>query len=443
MRTLLVLGAGRSSGALIGYLLERSMACDWKVIVGDKNLPAAKSATENHERGEAMMFDPQDRDTALPVIAAADAVISLLPPSLHIVVAKLCLQAETHLLTASYVTNELKGLHEDVKKAGLLFLNECGLDPGIDHMSAMEMIDAIRDEGGRIATFESFTGGLIAPDTDPENPWRYKFTWNPRNVVTAGQQGGAEYLMNGVRQSVSYENLFGTTTSFDVGQLGELEGYPNRDSLKYRSMYGLDDVKTMIRGTLRYKGFCTAWNVLVRLGCCTDDHRQLIDVHTMTHLGFIETFLKKGDLPVEERLAKQTGIAADGHEMRCLRWSGFFEREPVGLASGTPAQVLEHILMKKWQLRAGERDMVVMLHRIGYLLDGKGHTRQSCMTMKGSDEYTAMAVTVGLPLGMAAELLLEEKTRQHGVVIPVEKEFYDPILHGLASRGVVFTTQAV
>lgn len=442
MRTLLVLGAGRSSGALVGYLLDQSIVCDWKVIVGDKVLAAASRAVGNHERGAAVSCDPDDYDSSLRVIAGADLVISLLPPSLHFKVAKLCLQAGRHLLTASYVTDEMKKLHEDARKAGLLFLNECGLDPGIDHMSAMEMLDQIRADGGRILTFESFTGGLIAPATDPDNPWRYKFTWNPRNVVTAGQQGNAEYLMNGIRQSVSYKKLFSATTSFYLEYPGELEGYPNRDSLKYMSLYGLNEVKTMIRGTLRYKGFCSAWNVLVQLGCCRDDRQEMNNIHAMTHLDFIETFLIKGDSPAEERLAKQTCIPIGGHEMKCLRWSGFFTSEPVGLDSGTPAQVLEHILMKKWRLREDERDMVVMLHRVGYTLDGKEHTRQSYMTMTGSDEHTAMATTVGLPLGMAAKLLMEGKIRQRGVAIPLGEEFYMPILHDLASRGVVFTSQA-
>lgn len=442
MKTLLVLGAGRSSGALIGFLLDQAFASDWTVIVGDKVPDAASRAVGNHARGAAVSCDPDDRDASLRLIAQADLVISLLPPSLHFKVAKLCLQAGKHLLTASYLNDEMKGLHKDAKKAGLLFLNECGLDPGIDHMSAMEMLDGIRAEGGHIVSFESFTGGLIAPDTDPDNPWRYKFTWNPRNVVTAGQQGDAEYLMNGIRQRVPYEKLFSTITDFHLDYPGALEGYPNRDSMKYVSLYGLDDVKTMIRGTLRYKGFCSAWNVLVQLGCCSD-HRDMNNVEAMTHLDFIETFLTKGELPAEERLAKQIGVPIDGHEMASLRWSGFFTTESVGLDSGTPAQVLEHILMKKWRLREGEHDMVVMLHRVGYVLDGKQHSRQVCMTLTGSDEHTAMATTVGLPLGMAAKLLMEGRIRQRGVVIPVTKEFYDPILHGLASKGVVFTTQRV
>lgn len=440
MRTLLVLGAGRSSGGLIGYLLEKSSVCDWKVIVGDKAPGAAAAAIANHQNGEAVLFDPDDAERSLSLIAQADVVISLLPASFHFAAAKLCLTARKHLLTPSYVTNEMKSLHAAAKKDGLLFLNECGLDPGIDHMSAMHMLDEIRSKGGHVLSFESFTGGLIAPVEDPDNPWRYKFTWSPHNVVTAGQDGEAEYLLNGVRQHVGYQKLFCTTTSFDIPHLGELEGYPNRDSLKYMSVYGLDDVETMIRGTLRFKGFCSAWNVLVQLGCCNDTE-ELRGIASLTHRDFMEMFLGRGELPVEERLARYTGIAVNGHEMECLRRSGFFSTELVGLESGTPAQVLEHILMKKWQLKKGERDMVVMLHRVGYALGAGRHIRQDCMTMMGSESQTAMAITVGLPLGIAARLLLDGKIQARGVVIPLGKEFYEPILRELATRGVAFTSQ--
>lgn len=440
MRTVLVLGAGRSSGALIDYLLEQSLVCDWNVIVGDKDVAAARARVKNHTRGRTLHFDPADHDESLRVIADADVVVSLLPPSLHYEAAKLCLRAGRHFLNASYVTEDMRKLDDDVKKAGLLFLNECGLDPGIDHMSAMEMIDRIRTEGGRVVRFESYTGGLIAPETDPENPWRYKFTWNPRNVVTAGQQGDAVYLDNGVRHSVPYQDLFSTTASCIVEHLGEMEGYPNRDSLQYVPLYHLDDVKTMIRGTLRFKGFCAAWNVLVHLGCCYDTV-EMKDVASMTHLDFLETFVDKGDAPIEERLARQAGISVDGFEMKCLKWSGFFNREPIGITSGTPAQVLEHILMKEWKLKENERDLVVMFHRIGFVLGDKELIHQTCMSMKGSDEYTAMSTTVGLPLGIATKLLLTGAITQRGVVIPVAREFYMPILHELAARGIVFLTQ--
>src|SRR5690606_31652372 len=211
-------------------------------------------------------------------------VISLLPAHFHPLVAKYCLRLKKHLLTASYISDEMKGLHEEALKHKLLFLNECGLDPGIDHMSAMQIVNRIKSEGGTITSFESFTGGLIAPETDPENPWRYKFTWNPRNVVTAGQ-GTAKYLEMGEYKYIPYQQIFKRTTKIEVAHYGVYEGYANRDSLKYRDIYGLESVQTMLRGTLRNEGFCEAWNILVQLGCC-DDTYHMDKITEMTHRSF-------------------------------------------------------------------------------------------------------------------------------------------------------------
>src|SRR5690606_14393314 len=315
-----------------------------------------------------------------------------------------------------------------------------GLDPGIDHMSAMEMIDRVHDEGGLIVSFESFTGGLISPDTDPGNPWRYKFTWNPRNVVTAGQHGDAEYMRDGEIVRVPYKKLFTSTTLFDVPGIGVLEGYPNRDSLRYVEVYGIPEAKTIIRGTLRYKGFCSAWNVLVQLGCC-DDTSNLDSTGISTHADFIRSFLPPSNEPVEQTLLKLLGEACSEDDMERLRWSGFFDEEAIGLTSGTPAQILEHILMKKWALKREDLDLVVMLHRFVYQSGGVERRVQIHMTQVGTESHTAMATTVGLPLGIATKLLLEDRITVRGVVIPVKKELYAPILHELASWGVTFLQQ--
>jgi saccharopine dehydrogenase-like NADP-dependent oxidoreductase len=438
MHKVLVLGAGRSSKTLITYLLERSARHGWSVIVGDKNIAAAESWIGNHACGKAIKIDLDDQERSREVIALADVVISLLPASLHFRVAELCLSLRKHLLTASYVTEQMKSLHAEAKANDLLFLNECGLDPGIDHMSAMEVIDKIRAEGGEILSFESFAGGLIAPQTDPENPWRYKFTWNPRNVVTAGQQGEAEFLKDGHRMRIPYRELFQTITPVAIPGLGAFEGYPNRDSLRYKALYGLPDVHTMLRGTLRYSGFCSAWNVLVRLGCCSD-RGESINCQSMTHFDFLNYFLEKGAAPIKERLARQSRLSADSHEVRCLEWSGLFQKELIGLKSGTPAEILEHILMKRWKLDPNDKDLVIMWHQLTYRHAQVTRQIQTCLTVIGKDSLnTAMALTVGMPLGIAATRLLENKIESRGVVIPVKKEFYEPILHELSGNGVTF-----
>lgn len=439
MRNVLVLGAGRSSGVLVDYLLEQAASRDWHITVADRVIEAAGTAVGNHPKGTAVSADPNNEEETAALIRDADVVISMLPATWHVHVARLCLKERRHLLTASYLTPEMKALDADARAAGLLFLNECGLDPGIDHMSAKEMIDRIHDEGGSIISFESFTGGLIAPDTDPENPWRYKFTWNPRNVVLAGQQGDAEYLRDGEIVRVPYKKLFTSTTQFDVPGIGVLEVYPNRDSLRYIDVYDIPETKTIIRGTLRYKGFCSAWNVLVQLGCC-DDTRQIGKIST--HLDYIRSFLSNAQEPVDQALSKVIGEACDKGELECLRWSGFFDEEPIGLTSGTSAQVLEHILMKKWALKKDDRDLVVMLHRFVYESGGKQRSVQMHMTKVGTESHTAMATTVGLPLGIATRLLMEDKIDIRGVAMPVKKELYAPILHELSDRGINFIQQS-
>jgi saccharopine dehydrogenase (NADP+, L-glutamate forming) len=440
MKTVLVLGAGRSSAALITYLLDYAEKSKNKVLVGDLSYEQAQAKVNGSAHGRAIRFTIEDEPQSSEAIRSADVIISLLPPHHHVAVAKYCLAHRKHLLTASYVSDDMKQLHQDAVEKKLLFLNECGLDPGIDHMSAMEIINRIKQHGGKPKSFESFTGGLIAPETDPQNPWRYKFTWNPRNVVTAGQ-GTAKYLYNGTYKYIPYQQLFKRTTAIHVPGHGEFEGYANRNSLSYITPYGLQEIKTILRGTLRHKGFCSAWNVLVQLGCCDDTYR-MDNVAGMTHHGFIESFLEAGAGSARQRLARQLGLDAEGGEMQRLAWSGFFEDEPIGLPEGTPAQITEHILNKKWKLHPDDKDMIVMWHRFVYEHDGEEREIQSSLVVTGEDSiHTAMAKTVGLPLGIAARLVLEGKIKSTGVQLPVHAEMYLPILSELKEYGIYFQEQ--
>lgn len=433
---ILVLGAGRSSTALIHYLLTHAAPNRWTVTVGDFSLDAALDRVNGHANGRAIAFDITQTAASRAEIAKADVVVSLLPAHLHVQVAGICLAEKKHLLTASYVSDEMKSLDAEAKQKGLLFLNECGLDPGIDHMSAMQVIDRIKQEGGKLISFESFTGGLIAPTTDIENPWRYKFTWNPRNVVMAGQ-GTAKFLQGGQWKYIPYQQLFKRTTSVSVPGFGEYEGYANRDSLKYLDTYGLQGIQTMVRGTLRNKGYCSAWNVLVQLGCC-DDTYVLENISKLSHRDFITLFLEDATLSAEERVCQLFGLDAKGEEMKRLMWSGFFTDEKIGLDQGTPAQVTEHILQKRWKLQRGDKDFIVMWHRFGFETHGRGKREiQAYLTCTGQDENnTAMAQTVGLPLAIATKLLLQGKIKSRGVVIPVVPEFYNPILEELGQLNI-------
>ena len=436
--TILVLGAGRSSSALISYLLDYASKSGNKVLIGDISREAAEKQVRNHPSSDAITFDIGQENQSSEVIARAGIVASLLPAHHHHKVAEMCLHHGKDLVTASYVSDEMRTLDNQARQRSLTFLNECGLDPGIDHMSAMQIMDRIRNEGGRIESFKSFTGGLIAPETDPENPWRYKFTWNARNVVMAGQST-AKYLDNGKLKYIPYQQLFLRTTPVAVPGHGDFEGYANRDSLRYRADYGLDDVRTLLRGTLRYRGFCDAWNVLVQLGCC-DDTYAMTAVDKMRHVDFINSFLNDDKRTTEEKLIGQLGLALDGPVMRRLRWSGLLSDELVGISSGTPAAILEHILNKRWKLKESDKDLVVMWHEIGVEVQGRKKKIEASMVVRGENSQdTAMARTVGLPMGIAVKLIIERRIRQKGVVIPVTPEFYDPILSELKTQGIELT----
>lgn len=435
MRKILVLGAGRSSASLIRYLIDHASACDWSVTVGDISEVAAVRAVGETGAAKGIHFNINE-STAIDTVASADVVISLLPPNFHHQVARICLQQHKHLITASYVSEEMAAYHSQAVGSGLLFLNECGLDPGIDHMSAMQVIDRIRSAGGKILSFESFTGGLVDPACDPDNPWKYKFTWNPRNVVMAGQ-GMARYLKDGELKFVPYQQLFRRTTNISFPDGERYDGYANRDSLKYIKTYGLEGIQTMLRGTLRYEGFCDAWNVFVQLGCC-DDTVPMEGVANMTHRDFIRAFLesKTDNDDLATRISAAVGQVSE-MTLHKLRWSGLFDDEPIGLSQGTPAQILEHILNKRWKLDPGDRDLVAMQHRFVFELNGTTKRIHSSMVVTGDNgTYTAMAKTVGLPMAIATKLLLTGKLTRRGVVIPTTPDFYEPILRELKGLGL-------
>jgi saccharopine dehydrogenase-like NADP-dependent oxidoreductase len=434
--SILVAGAGRSSYSLINYLLNVCTAKNWNLLVGDIALEAAAEKCKDHACAKAILFDISDKAKAAAVVAEVDLVISLLPANLHLLIADLCIEAHTHLLTASYVSAEMNSYHDKAKKNNLIFLNECGFDPGIDHMSAMEIIHKIKDEGGELIGFESFAGGLISPDTEKDNPWKYKFTWSPRNVVMAGQ-GTARYIHGGQLKFISYPQLFKRITTVSVPGYGDYEGYANRDSTLYKSLYGLNDIQTLLRGTLRKAGFCAAWNIFVQLGM-TDDSWKMKNVAGMTQVDFLKSFLVFDDtLSLERKIADALGISEVGEELEKLRWSGLFDETIIGIQEGSPAEILQHILMKKWSMQSGDKDMVVMLHRFVYKKEEKEITLQSTLVAEGDNEVsTAMAKTVGLPLGIAAKLILENKITERGVVIPVSEQFYKPILAELQTLGI-------
>nr|WP_315147558.1 saccharopine dehydrogenase C-terminal domain-containing protein [uncultured Flavobacterium sp.] len=444
MRTILIIGAGRSASSLIQYLLEKSEKEQLHLIIGDLSLELAQKKTNNHPNATPIALDIFNTQQRQDAIQKATIVISMLPAHLHIEVAKDCVLFNKHMVTASYISDAMLDLDAEVKAKGLIFMNEIGLDPGIDHMSAMKVIDEIKEKGGKMLLFESFCGGLVAPESD-DNIWNYKFTWAPRNVVLAGQGGAAKFIQEGAYKYIPYCNLFRRTEFLEVEGYGRFEAYSNRDSLKYRSVYGLDDVLTLYRGTIRRVGFSKAWNMFVQLGM-TDDSYIMEGSEEMTYRQFVNSFLPYHPTDsVELKMRHILKIDQDDIMWDKLVELDLFSRsKKVGLKNATPAQILEKILSDSWTLQPEDKDMIVMYHKFGYELNGVTSQIDSKMVCIGDDQmYTAMAKTVGLPVAMAALLILNGKIQTSGVQLPIQKEVYEPILNELESYGVVFNEQAM
>ena len=442
MKKILIIGAGLSSSSLIKYLLDRSTENNWKVLVGDISEEQAKKKINGHPNGLGFMFDVNDASQKERLVQEADIVVSMLPAYMHFTLAQTCLKYGKHMVTASYVSNEIKLLDQEAKQKGVLFLNEIGVDPGIDHMSAMQVIDRIREEGGEITEFESNTGGLVAPKYD-NNPWNYKFTWNPRNVILAGQ-GASQFLHNGKYKYIPYHKLFERTERISVLDLGEFEVYANRDSLKYREIYKLQNVDTMFRGTIRRPGFSRAWNVFVQLGA-TDDSYVYEDSENHTYRQFINSFTQYSPTKsVEQKIADYLKIDPESEIMYKIRWTGIFEVKKIGLKAASPAKIMQHLLEQKWKMDNDDKDMIVMQHQFVYKKNEIKRKIYSSMVVYGEDQmHTAMSITVGTPLAIAVKMILNGQISITGVHIPIKKEIYQPILKELEDFKIKFVEEEV
>jgi saccharopine dehydrogenase-like NADP-dependent oxidoreductase len=436
MQNILIIGAGRSASSLIKYLLEQSVRENWFITVGDVSIGLVKQKTEGYPNARAIQFDINDEAQREAEIKRADLVISMLPAFMHMNVAMDCVRLKKHLATASYVSKEMKELDEQAKAAGIILMNEIGLDPGIDHASAMKVIDHIHEQGGELTSFKSYCGGLVAPESN-DNPWGYKFSWNPRNVVLAGQ-GTAQFIEDGCYKYIPYNRLFTQTETIEVDGHGKFTAYANRDSLSYRKFYNIEKIPTMLRGTLRMPGYCRAWNVFVKLGL-TDDSYKIEASETLTYGDLLTALLPKGKESVKEKLIMFMGNEMNAEELAMIEWLGIFGDRKIRLANATPAQILQDLLEEKWLLKENDKDMIVMQHQFEYVLNGKNKKIISSLVVKGEDQtYTAMAKTVGLPLAITAKLILQGKIKARGVTIPTSKEIYEPVLKELEEYDVTF-----
>ncbi len=435
MRNILLIGAGKTAPYLVKYLSDHSKKEEWKLTVGDANIKQAEDTVGKLPNCTAVSLNVTDENDREFYIKKADIVISLLPSTFHIIVAQDCVKFKKHLLNASYISPNIKGLDDAAKEAGILFLNEMGVDPGIDHMSAMALIDEIVNDGGQIDVFKSYTGGLIAPESD-DNPWSYKITWNPRKIVLAGQ-GTAHYTNEGIQRYIPQHRVFGQIERVKLHNEIAYDAYINRNSLKYKKPYGIEKAHTIIRGTLRHKGFCKKWNSVVNLGL-TDDSIIIEDATNLTYKEFAQAFLP-AKMDLNTFLWKNFGIEKGDKEYKALDWLGLMSNDKIGLQYVTPAQILQHLIEKKWKLKAKDKDMIVMYHEIHWSKGKKEQVLQSSLEVKGENQtYTAMAKTVGLPLAIATKLILQQKITTVGVRMPISQEIYKPVLKELEQLGIKF-----
>lgn len=501
MKQVLVFGAGKSATVLIEYLLNEAESQNWFITVADADLAIARLKTGNHNRGNAVSFDINNEVDRRKELAKADIVISMLPPNLHILVAKDCLLYKKNLLTASYVDEQMKMLAPQLENENILFLYEMGLDPGIDHMSAMKIIHQIQEKGGNITSFKSHCGGLVAPESD-DNAWHYKISWNPRNVVNAGK-AGAVFKQDGETNKLDYAALFDNDKFVEIPELGVLSFYPNRDSLSYIPLYGLNSADTFIRTTLRHPDFMYGWKNIIDLKLTDETIQYETDGMSLAAF-FKEHFARNGfndwlkekmtnrfaqtkellenlvKLNEAEKAAAETGeeipeslmmidkkgdleqieletiktnaaatIAGKLHEanltLKQLFHLGMDDEETmINKGKCSAADVLQFALEKKLALHPGDKDMIVMLHEIEYNLNHKNTLVKSSLVVKGMDSsHTAMAKTVGLPLGIAAKLILNGTIKLSGLHVPVIKEIYEPVLKELELSGIQFNEETI
>ncbi len=441
MTNILIIGAGRSSTSLIDYLLINSNKYQWTITVADIDLKLAQEKVSLNPSAKAISLNIKDDEKRRSIIKFHDFIISMLPASMHGDIARDCVEFGKHMATASYVSAEMNVLSEEAKKKNIILINECGLDPGIDHASSMMIIEKIKLKGGKITSFKSYCGGLVAPQNN-DNPWGYKFSWNPRNVVLAGQ-GTAQYLQNGSLKFIPYNRLFSDTNIIEVEGYGKFDAYPNRDSVSYKIVYGLDDVQTMIRGTLREYGYCKAWNVFVKLGL-TDDSSKIINTNKLTYTSLIQSFLPESGVNLKETLRDLMKDEWNPDLEKKMDYLDLFSDKKIKINEGTPAQLLQCLLEEKWKLNSGDKDMIVMQHQFEYQLPNLKQVQKlnSSLVVIGKNEnHTAMALTVGLPLAITVKNFLTKRFSLYGVQIPTKKEIYEPLIKELEDYQIIFSEQ--
>jgi len=427
MKKIILFGAGRSARHLVSFLVEGALLGKWSVVVADTNVSQWIEEYGHLKEVKFVSGDANNKDFRHELINHSSLVISMLPAFMHAEVVKDCINFHVHVFTPSYVSPEVNAMHDLALQEDVLVLNEMGVDPGIDHISAMEIIHRLKDQGAEIVSFESYTGGLVAPASD-DNLWGYKISWNPRNIILAGSGGHAVYRDDNKLRLVPYYKLFDEVDTVVASDGVSYDAYANRNSVHYIDLYGLENVKKLVRGTLRKEGYCRGWSFLVKNGYTNDD--------TKIPVGSFSTWSELSQSLLGIRFNTDT-IHSEVLDM--LNEIGIFSQEPLRAEELTCAQHLQDLLEKKWMLKEGDCDMIVMVHKFGYNLNGKKFMLNSSMVLEGDDEFkTAMSKTVGMPIAFAVERLFNGDFSSRGIQIPVTPEFYVPLLHDLKNFGISF-----
>ena len=418
------------------------MSKNFIIKISDFDTENLKFFTKKYPKIITQIFDVNDKKQREKIVINQSIVISMLPAKYHFLIAIECLKSNINLVTASYISDELMKLDYEVKKKNLLFLNEVGLDPGLDHMSALKLIKEIKNDNGKIKSFKSHCGGLIHPKYD-NNPWNYKFTWNPRNVVLAAK-GQAKFLRNNKIIQVNYPDVFNQIEKINIDQLGDFDSYANRDSLKYIKLYGLDEIDTMFRGTLRRKGFCESWEIIALLGL-TDDEAYLNTFNkSYKDLILSQLFNKDNVIDLKKEIELKVSRKISEETYNKLLWTELFTcNRKLKNEKMTLAQVVESLLVKKWNFEEKDKDMIVMQHDFEYQKNNRLLNKKSTLVVYGDENFSAMSKTVGLPLAIATKLILENKINYYGVKIPDISMIYEPILNELEDYKINFNESVV
>lgn len=424
----LLLGAGMVAKPLADYILDNNI----KLTIASRTLTKAEKLIRNRANGKAVQWTIDDIDQLDQLVASHDLTVSLLPYAHHVTVAKLCIKHKKNMVTTSYVSEEMKALDAAAKEAGIIILNEIGVDPGFDHMTAMRIIDKVQEKGGKVKEFYSLCGALAAPE-ETNNPFKYKFSWSPKGVIMAGNNG-AKYLKDGEVVELPTENLFKNPLTIEFQEVGKMEVYPNRNSLAYIDIYGLKDVTTMYRGTFRYPDWCEIMDAMKTLGLFTSDKQSFAG---KTYKKIMARQLEVYPANIKEKAAEQLRLPIDSPAILAMEWLGLFSGYMPSMEEGSNFDLITDLMLKKMMLPEGARDMVIMLH--SFLVenaDGSTEVVKSRLLDYATKEDTSISRTVALPAAIAVKMILDGKINDKGVHIPVSKTIYEPILTELENLGI-------